>query len=224
MRLRPARDAAASRYLAARRPAAATRWREASWCALDLELTGLDPREDHIIAVGMVPIESGRVRLGRARYSLVASERRSTPGAVLAHKLRVADLAGAPGVDQVLDAILDELSGRVPVFHVAAVERAFLAPLLRRRRLRMPACADTEALGRLWLRHRGEVAQGGLSLERLGERLGQRAEAPHHALADALATAQAFIALATHLDREFAQTVGSLTAAGETIRGPVRMG
>jgi DNA polymerase-3 subunit epsilon len=223
MRLRSVRDEAASRYLATARPPATTPWRDASWLAIDLELTGLDPREDHVIAVGMVPIESGRVRLGGARYSLVASTRRSTPGAVVTHKLRVADLAGAPGVEEVLDTILEELGGRVPVFHVAAVERAFLGPLLRRRRLRMPACADTEALGRLWLRGRGIQTSGGLSLERLSARLGQRAAAPHHALADALATAQAFIALASHLDRETSQTVGTLTAAEATVRGPRRM-
>ena len=55
------------------RPRAGTPWREARWCALDLELTGLDPREDHIIAVGTVPIEAAACVLGRARYTLVSS-------------------------------------------------------------------------------------------------------------------------------------------------------
>ena len=215
MRLRSARSAAATRYLAAGRPPVKTPWREADWCALDLELTGLDPREDHVIAVGCVPIHDGRAALGGAVYSLVASERPSAPGAVLAHKLRVADLAGAPALGEALDLIIDALAGRVPVFHVAAVERAFLTPLLRSRRLRMPDAADTEALGRRWLRERGDPAESGLSLEQLAERLGQRAEAPHHALADALSTAQVFIALASHLDADRPQTVGSLTAASD---------
>ena len=43
--------------------------------------------------------------------------------------------------------------------------------------------------------------------------LGQAGEDPHHALGDALTTAQAFIALASHLDAESPQTVGSLQAA-----------
>ena len=224
MRLWPVRDAATAGYLKAGRPAAATLWRDAEWCALDLELTGLDPRHDHVIAVGCVPIVGGRVALGRARYTLVSTQRRSAPGAIVTHKLRLTDLAGAPGVDEALDLIVGELAGRVPVFHVAAVERAFLRPLLRRRGLRLPEHADTEALGRLWLGEEGSDRQGGLSLERLARRLGQRAEAPHHALADAIMTAQAFIALATHLDGTRPQTVGTLTAAGGLFRAPRRLG
>jgi DNA polymerase-3 subunit epsilon len=222
VKLRQARGAAAQRFHATGRPASSTPWRKASWCALDLELTGLNPRADHIIAVGIVPIESGRVAVGHARYTLVATDRPSNPDAVLAHKLRVADLAGAPALDEALDVILEELTGRVPVFHVAAVERAFLAPLLKRRRVRLPDGADTESIGRLWLGERAQVPRGGLSLERLAQRLGQRAEAPHHALADALTTAQAFIALASHLDAVRPQTVGSLIAAGEPPPGTLR--
>jgi DNA polymerase III subunit epsilon len=224
VRLRPVKDATAGRYLDAGRPAATLPWRAAEWCALDLELTGLDPGRDHVIAVGCVPIVSGRVALGGARYTLVSTDRRSAPGAVMTHKLRAPDLAGAPAVDEAIDLIVDELAGRVPVFHVAAVERAFLAPLLRRRRIRMPEHADTEALGRIWLQDRGTPWQGGLSLERLAQRLGQQAQAPHHALGDAIMTAQAFIALAAHLDGTRPQTVGSLTAAGDRLRGPRRLG
>ena len=46
-------------------------------------------------------------------------------------------------------------------------------------------------------------------------RLGQPAEAPHHALGDALTTAQVFIALASLLDTVAPQTVGSLLTASE---------
>lgn len=224
MRLRPARDPATTRYQELGRPASTLPWREAEWCALDLELTGLDPRQDHVIAVGCVPIAGGRVQLGGARYTLVATERPSAPGAIVTHKLRLPDLAGAPPVDEVLELIVNELAGRVPVFHVAAVERAFLGPLLRRRRIRMPEHADTEALGRIWLRERDATPRGGLSLERLARRLGQQPEAPHHALGDAIMTAQAFIALATHLDTARPQTVGSLTAAGEPVHAARRLG
>ena len=110
------------------------------------------------------------------------------------------------------------------MFHVAAVERAFLGPLLRRRRVRMPAAADTQALGRLWLRQRDGIAPDGISLVRLASVLGQSAEPPHHALGDAVSTAQAFIALASHLDGVARQTVGSLVADVDSLRGPRRMG
>ncbi len=185
-------------------PSTATPWRQASWCALDLELTGLDPRHDHIIAVGAVPIEDGRVVLGESAYTLVSTERRSNLGAVLTHKLRRADLRQAPQIQQALDVIIELLQDRVPVFHTAAVERAFLGPLFKRRGVRLPAAADTEALGRRWLK------TGGLPLLSLASKLGQATYPAHHALGDALTTAQAFVALATHLDKQAPQTVGSL--------------
>lgn len=216
MRLRRApAGAAAEAFVRASRPPDATAWREAPWCALDLEMTGLDPRTDEIIAVGAVPIDDGRVVLGGARYTLVRASKRSKVGAVLVHKLRLADVAEAPSLDEAIDLVLEALTGRVPVFHTAAIEAGFLARLFARRHVRLPAAADTEALGRRWLRMRdGEAPALGLSLGHLTAELGQSAEVPHHALGDALTTAQAFIALATRLDAAEPQTVGSLLAAG----------
>jgi len=203
----------AAEFAQAGRPAEATPWRDAGWCALDLEMTGLDPRREEIIAVGAVPIDDGRIVLGGGLYTLVRTTRRSQHGAVLVHKLRVPDLADAPPLDEALDRMLEMLTGRVPVFHTAAIERSFLERQFGRRHVRLPAAADTEALGRAWLRHRDGSAPEGISLGRLAGVLGQPAETPHHALGDALTTAKAFIALATLLDTVAPQTVGSLLAA-----------
>ena len=68
---------------------------------------------------------------------------------MLAHKLRVADLADAPDIDEALESVLDLMTARVPVFHSAFVERSFLGPLFARRGVRLPLAADTESLGRL---------------------------------------------------------------------------
>ncbi len=102
----------------------------------------------------------------------------------------------------------------MPVFHTAAIETGFLSRQFSRRHVRLPAAADTEALGRRWLRHRdGDAPAHGISLVGWRRRLGQPAEAPHHALGDALTTAKAFVALASLLDAVAPQTVGSLVAA-----------
>jgi DNA polymerase III subunit epsilon len=223
MRLALRRTGAAAQYARAGRPAARLPWRQASWCSLDLELTGLDARHDDIIAVGAVPIEDGRVVLGEAVYTLVRTSRRSEPGAVVTHKLLTQKLADAPPLADAMELVLSALTGRVPVFHAAAVERAFLTPQLRRRRLRMPAAADTDVLGRLWLRHRDGVTPNWLGLARLAQTLHQHQEPPHHALGDAVSTAQAFIALASHLDAVAPQTVGSLLAAPELLSGQRRL-
>lgn len=220
MRLRARRTGAAARFARADGPDWRARWRDAEWCAVDLELTGLH-RQDEIIAIGAVPIRGGALILGDAMYTLVRPERPPRHDAILVHKLRSADLEQAPALDEAIDRLLDVLAGRVPVFHTAMVERTFLGRELRKRRLRLPDDADTEVLGRLWLRLRDGVAPARLPLARLAAVLGQPAEDPHHALGDALTTGKAFIALASHLEAAGYATVGSLTRAEVT---PARVG
>jgi DNA polymerase-3 subunit epsilon len=206
-------------------PAAETPWRAAGWCVVDLELTGLE-RSDEIVAIGAVPVTNGAVELGEAMYTLARPDRAPAHGAVLVHKLRSADLADAPPLSAAVEQLVEMLAGRVPVFHTAVVERTFLGRELRRRGLRLPAEADTEALGRLWLRERPgshPPAPAGLSLARLCGLLGIPGETPHHALGDALTTAKVFIALAAHLDARSPQTVGSLRSAAQELRGLRRM-
>lgn len=223
MRLRRRLEGAAAGFATASRPSAKTPWRAARWCAIDLEMTGLDHRTDVIIAIGAVPIEEGRIILGEALYTLVRTSKPSAHGAVLVHKLRVADLSDAPPLAEAIDRLLGRLAGRVPVFHTASIERSFLERRFGERGVRLPRAADTEALGRLWLRSRDGAAPDGLPLARLVRELGQPAEVPHHALGDALTTAQAFIALASLLDAVAPQTVGMLLSAPDQLRAVRRM-
>jgi DNA polymerase-3 subunit epsilon len=222
MRLILKRSEAAARFARTPPPDPDTPWREVEWCAIDLELTGLQ-RSDEIIAIGAVPIREGALILGEAMYTLARPQRPPTHASILVHKLRSVDLRHAPALDEAIDRTLDAMAGRVPVFHTAMVERFFLGRELRARRLRLPADADTEALGRLWMRRRDGVAPGGVPLARLAALLNQPGEDPHHALGDALTTAKAFIALASHLDAESPQTVGTLQQA-ERALGARRMG
>lgn len=216
MRLNRKRSPAGGHFAHTPGPSRDTPWRAAEWCAVDLELTGLH-RSDEIIAIGAVPIRDGAVILGEAMYSLARPGRAPTPPSVLVHKLRSVDLSEAPALDEAVDALLDALAGRVPVFHTSMVERAFLGKELRRRHLRLPDDVDTEVLGRVWLRHRDGVTPASVPLSRLASELGLPGEDPHHALGDALTTAKAFVALASHLDAESPQTVGSLQRAGQEL-------
>jgi DNA polymerase III epsilon subunit-like protein len=138
---------------------------------------------------------------------------------VLVHKLRVPDLARAPRIEDAIDLVFEAIAGCVPVFHTGAVERAFLSKPFSRRRVQLPEAADTEVLGRAWLRRRDGAAPASLTLARLSRELGMPAETPHHALGDALTTAEAFVTLATHLDAVERQTVGSLVGSLRTAAG-----
>ena len=209
------RGPAAAAYRAARLPGRRTPWRQAAFCVVDLEATGLDLRRDAVLAWSAIPVDGGRVVLAGAREGLVRP-----PGAVPAesiriHGLREMDLAEAPSPDEAADALLDAMTGRVLVAHAAWVERAFLGRLLRPRgaRLRGPVI-DTSELGRLWLAERDGRAPPTLSLGTLAAALGLPAHRPHTAAGDALTTAQAFIALASLLGDE---TVRSLATVRQRL-------
>ena len=209
------RSPAAAAYRAARLPARRTPWREAAFCVVDLEATGLDPRRDAIIAWSAVPVDGGRVVLAGAREGLARPPGSVPPESIRIHGLRELDLADAPPPEQAADALIEAMTGRFLVAHAAWVERAFLGRLLRTRGARLRgAVIDTSALGRLWLAERGDRPPARLPLADLAAALGLPAHRPHTASGDALTTAQAFIALASLLGDE---TVRSLADAGHRL-------
>jgi len=210
----PARGAGAAAYKRTRLSRRSTPWRAASYCAVDLELSGLDPKRHEIISFGALPIEEGRVQLSASVYGLVRPQHALSEASIRVHGMRVADLHDAPPLDVAIDPLLAAMAGRIPVVHVASVERGFLRPALRRQGLRLRASMiDTSVLGLVWLHERDGRGPLHVSLTDLAEALGLPSHHPHDALGDALTTAQAFIAIATHLDARRPETVRSLVSA-----------
>jgi len=217
-------DSGAARdYMSAPLPDPGTPWREVSYSVIDLETTGLDPSTDEIVSFATVTVSGGRVTLGDACYELVRPDRMPDADTIRIHGLREADLAGAPALSGRIDSLLEALTGRVLVAHVAEIETGFLSAALRARglNLRNPV-VDTAALAveltRLERRpppvDRDEEPSGiAISSPGLGELARSRGlpvHRPHHAQGDALTTAQVFLALATHLEAFHPVTLGEL--------------
>jgi DNA polymerase III subunit epsilon len=215
-RRRPAGEAAQA-FHEADWPGRRTPWREAEYCVVDFETTGLDPRHDEIVSFGAVPIREGRVWIRGVRSGLVRPARMPGAETILIHGLRPADLADAPPLSSAIDELLRALTGRVLIAHVARIEIGFLRPALRDAGLRLPRRSiDTAALARHVVK--GDANQV-MSLTALAEHLGLPVHRRHHAEGDALTTAQVFLVLAGRLDRARPQTVGSLVAASRAPRG-----
>ena len=213
LRLRAPASAAAAAYAHATVASGRTPWRRAHFCVVDLELSGLDPRTDEIISFAAVPVDAGRVIAGNAIYGLCRARQPLREESVLIHGIRTVDLADVPPIDEAIQPLIAMMTGRVLVAHVAWIETSFLAPVLRLQavRLRRPIL-DTRELAQLLALERGKR----FALSSLGElsrSLGLPVHRPHHALGDALTTAQVFIALATHLESYVPQTVRSLANA-----------
>jgi DNA polymerase-3 subunit epsilon len=185
---------------------------------VDLELSGLDARSDEIVSFGAVPIDAGRVITADALYGLCRPTSPLPERSILVHGIRTADLVDAAPLDEAIQPLIAAMAGRVLVVHVEWVERSFLAPVMKRLGLRLhEPVLDTYQLGRLLALER-DLDPGDLSLEGLARSLGLPVHRQHHALSDALTTAQVFLALATHLESFTPETVDSLSRAKERSR------
>jgi DNA polymerase III subunit epsilon len=201
-------------------PDRSTPWREAEFCVVDLETTGLDPAEHEIVSFAALHVERGRVRLDDAVYRLVRPRRMPSGETIVIHGLRSADLRDAPSLPETLDVLLEALTGRAMVAHVASIETGFLGAALHDAGIELNnPTIDTQALAVELFRLRGEAAPGVHALGSLAGALGLPVHRPHEADGDTLTTAQVFLALATHLDRFEPQTVGSLERLSQARPG-----
>jgi DNA polymerase III subunit epsilon len=178
-----------------------TPWREAEFCVVDLETTGLDLRRDDVVSYGAAIVRHARIPCGQVVYRQLRPTRPISVAAMTVHGLRSTDLADAPLIGEVLDELIELLAGRIPVAHAAWVERAFLNRALRPRGHRLDRMMiDTAALLR-GCRLASPSADREPNLEAAAQRLGLPVHTPHHALGDAFTTAELLLALATRLER-----------------------
>ncbi len=175
-----------------------TPWRTASFVALDFEATGLG-RGDTIISFGTVPVRGSRIEVGEARYQLVhPGDVEVSRRSIAVHMLRPVDLIDAPPADAAKAALSQILRAQMILAWWAPVEAAFLDQLFGGgRRSWMARAIDVRDL---LLALEGPQA-GVHTLSAAAERYGVPVASAHHALDDALVTAQLFLVLASKLGR-----------------------
>jgi len=161
--------------------------------AVDLETTGLDPEADRILSIGWVPVEEGRIRLGRAGYAVIRHAEVARTDAVLVHGLTREVLERGAPLETVLAALMPELAGSVLVAHESSIERAFLGRACERAwgvRPEVPVL-DTVRVERS-LAGFGRESRD-LRLPALRERYRLPPHRAHHALSDAVAAAEVML-------------------------------
>jgi DNA polymerase-3 subunit epsilon len=186
-------------------------WRAADYVALDFEATGLDVTRDRIISFGAVPIEAGRIEVGRARYQLAdPGDRPPSARTVIVHGIRPMDLRGAPSQASATEGLREVLAGRFLVVWYGGVEAGFLGALFR-------VSADRWSRTMIDVRDLMLAVEGAEAAERslsaAADRYGVPVADPHHALDDALVTAQLFFVLAERLARR-----DGLRSVGDLLR------
>jgi DNA polymerase-3 subunit epsilon len=177
-------------------------WDGVTYWSLDLETGGLDARRDPILAVGMLPVRDGVVRLAQGYRTLVRPPDggRIDPASVVAHQLLWGEVREAPPLAEVLPEVARRLREGVLLVHHAAIDVTFLKRDFKRCGLRWPSptVVDTARL----LRRIGRLSQPDLpadmqplNLTRARRAYGLPEYQAHDALTDALATAELFLVL-----------------------------
>jgi DNA polymerase-3 subunit epsilon len=208
-RARTTRSPALKRFYEAALPPPDTAIADVPLMALDIETTGLNPQRDAIVSIGLVPFTTRRIHLARRRYWIIHPECALNSRSVTLHHITHADIEQAPHFSAILPELLDAMTAYLPVVHYRTIERSFLDR------------AVTDALGEpfafptidtmaieaqryrsgFWSRWRSRLGRSPVSIRLHDSRV--RYHLPyyqaHHALVDALATAELLQAqIATH--------------------------
>ena len=181
-------------------PATGTDWRRVSFLVVDAEMSSLDVNEGELLSVGWVVVEGGAIALESARHHLVRANNSVGQSAAI-HSLRDCELSEAESGEQVLRHFLEAATGRVLVFHHAALDMAFLNRVCRRAfnaPVLLPVVETLLQEEALLRRCEQVIKPGDLRLHACRERYRLPPYRGHNALLDALATAELLLALAAY--------------------------
>lgn len=181
---------------------------EVEFVALDFETTGLDFENDGIISIGLIPFTLNRIYCNQSKHWLVKPKMPLSGDSVVIHGITHSDLSDAPDLLKILEQVLEALAGKIVVVHYQFIERRFLDRALKVRldegilfpmvdTLAIESEIQTRAVSGWWDKLRGKKP---LSV-RLGStrtRYSLPAYQPHHALVDAIATAELLQAQILH--------------------------
>ncbi|MFA7670085.1 MAG: 3'-5' exonuclease [Burkholderiaceae bacterium] len=203
------RRPALARFYQAHWPEADTPLEDVEFVALDVETTGLDARRHAIVSVGLIPMTLTRIRSNQAWHQLVRPAGGLIPESVAFHHITDTDISRAPPFADILEPLLERLAGKVALVHYHPIERAFIDQAVHRafgEGLQFPM-VDTMQIeaglyrGRQpnWLLRLLGRKPISIRLADSRTRYGLPLYQAHHALTDALATAELFQAqVATH--------------------------
>lgn len=170
--------------------------------AVDLELTGLDKNEDHIIAMGWTQIDRGRIQIGSNRHLLISASQ-SVGSSAAIHELMDSEVAQGQDIEVGLEELFRAARGRVWVFHHAGLDVSFLKKACAQWARVIPGFIVLDTM-RIEYRQRKRrevpVKHGDLQLGRIRSLYGLPRYTAHNALNDAFATAELMLAIAASME------------------------
>lgn len=166
--------------------------RDADFCVIDLETTGLNVKKDKIIAFACVPMKGMKILVNDSYYTLIKPDKYKIE-TMKFHGISEKDLDNAPKFEEVADVILKKMQGIV-VGHAIEIDMEFLKKYFKKLGIKLNKQTIDIALIERWLGERlGErKINEDLTLDALIKNYGLKPTYRHNALADAFFTAQIF--------------------------------
>lgn len=174
--------------------------KEVPLLAIDFETTGFKPQQDGILSIGVVPMTLQRIHSNKARHWLLKPKFHLTESSVVIHGITHSDIATAPDIASILAELLRQMAGAVAVVHFRGIERPFLNATLNDRigeGIEFPVIDTMELEARLHRRKPPSLLDKLLGRQPVSIRLADSRRRyglpdyrPHHAVTDALASAE----------------------------------
>lgn len=174
-------------------------WQDFDYLVLDLELTGLDAKQDEIVSVAWLTVSKQRIELSNAQYFLnkEVSQLNQSP---VYHGIDASSLTEGDDLKSILLQLQQVVAGKVLVCHNIQLDWLFLLEACKAYEIELAplAMVDTLQMEHKRLTATGQpIAQDMLTLAKCRERYHLPSYSNHNALSDAMATAELLLAQIT---------------------------
>ncbi|TLX50754.1 3'-5' exonuclease [Pseudoalteromonas ruthenica] len=191
-------------------------WHRHRYVVVDLELTGLNPKEHEIVSMAWVVIENQRICPRQSAHMLHSGVSQLAQSPIY-HGITASRLISeGDSMAAILTAFDAACEDSILVFHNALLDERFLRYAYKQQGQKFRYLTlDTLKIEQRRLARQGtEVALDALSLSACRRRYQLPVYREHNALSDALATAELFLAQVNHMSRQQRLPLSALITAG----------
>jgi DNA polymerase-3 subunit epsilon len=189
-------------------------WQAHTYIAIDIETTGLDPINDQILSIAWVPVKPPMILIGEAQYHefCIGSDVDLQQSPTI-HGLTKAQLSSGGDVKKVLKDLEDKLYGCVMVCHHRSLDWSYLRYNRLTKNLHFEPLGVFDTLSyeknKMSFDNDCQLNNSRLTLSACRSKYGLPNYTSHHALDDAIACAELFLAQATKI-KPFNEKLGFL--------------
>lgn len=168
------------------------------WVAIDCEMTGLNPRKDHLLSIAAIHINDCQIESGQGIHLICRPPVMPKKDTIIIHGLRPIDVENGVSYEQMLGSLLPFIGNRPIVGYCPQLDLGFLNKIAKNY-MGTPLPNEVIDIRDLYNRNSGNRTQGiyhqGQQLSSICTHLKLPDLAAHDAYNDALLTAMAFVHL-----------------------------